>query len=69
VFRIIKRQFGYTKVRYRGSAKNAAQVMTLIGLANCMRCAAGWQRHDTPTASAMPKRPTDAPRYRSECQG
>ncbi len=35
VFRIVKRQFGYTKVRYRGLAKNAAQVMmTLIGLAN-----------------------------------
>jgi IS5 family transposase len=34
VFRILKRQFGYTKVRYRGLAKNAAQVMTLIGLAN-----------------------------------
>ena len=33
-FRIVKRQFGYTKVRYRGLAKNAAQVMTLIGLAN-----------------------------------
>jgi len=34
VFRIVKRQFGYTKVRYRGLAKNTAQVMTLIGLAN-----------------------------------
>src|SRR5229473_2056123 len=28
------RQFGYTKVRYRGLAKNTAQVMVLIGLAN-----------------------------------
>jgi transposase, IS5 family len=34
LFRIVKRQFGYTKVRYRGLAKNAAQVMALIGLAN-----------------------------------
>jgi IS5 family transposase len=34
LFRIVKRQFGYTKVRYRGLEKNAAQVMTLIGLAN-----------------------------------
>ncbi len=34
LFRIVKRQFGYTKVRYRGLAKNAAQVMTLVGLAN-----------------------------------
>jgi IS5 family transposase len=33
-FRIIKRQFGYIKVRYRGLAKNTAQVMTLFGLAN-----------------------------------
>lgn len=31
---VIKRQFGYTKVRYRGLVKNAAQVFTLIGLAN-----------------------------------
>jgi len=34
VFRVIKRQFGYTKVRYKGSAKNAAQVFSLIGLTN-----------------------------------
>jgi len=33
-FRVIKRQFGYIKVRYRGLAKNAAQVMTLFALAN-----------------------------------
>jgi len=32
VFRVIKRQFGYTKVRYKGMAKNAAQVFSLIGL-------------------------------------
>lgn len=34
VFRVIKRQFGYTKVRYKGVAKNAAQVFSLIGLTN-----------------------------------
>jgi transposase, IS5 family len=34
VFRVIKQQFGYTKVRYKGLAKNAAQVFTLIGLTN-----------------------------------
>jgi IS5 family transposase len=33
-FRVIKRQFGYVKVRYRGLAKNAAQVMTLFALSN-----------------------------------
>lgn len=34
LFRVIKRQFGYTKTRYRGLAKNAAQVNMLVGLAN-----------------------------------
>ena len=33
-FRVIKRQFGYTKVRYRGLKKNAAQVQTLFALSH-----------------------------------
>ena len=33
-FRVIKRQFGYTQVRYRGLAKNTAQVLTLFALSN-----------------------------------
>ena len=33
-FRVIKRQFGYTKVRYRGLAKNTAQLYTLFMLSN-----------------------------------
>ncbi len=33
-FRVIKRQFGFTKVRYRGLAKNTAQLMTLFALSN-----------------------------------
>ena len=33
-FRVIKRQFGYTKVRYRGLAKNTAQLQTLFALSN-----------------------------------
>ena len=33
-FRVIKRQFGYTKVRYLGWAKHAAQVLTLFALSN-----------------------------------
>jgi IS5 family transposase len=33
-FRVIKRQFGYTKVRYRGLRKNTAQLMTLFSLSN-----------------------------------
>ena len=33
-FRVIKRQFGYVKVRFRGLAKNTAQVLTLFALSN-----------------------------------
>lgn len=33
-FRVIKRQFGYTKVRYRGLIKNTAQQTTLLALSN-----------------------------------
>jgi IS5 family transposase len=33
-FRILKRQFGYTKVRYRGLDKNIAQLYTLFALGN-----------------------------------
>jgi IS5 family transposase len=34
VFRVLKCQFGYRKVRYRGIAKNGAQVIALLALAN-----------------------------------
>ncbi len=33
-FRVIKRQFGYTKVRFRGLAKNTSQLVTLFALSN-----------------------------------
>jgi len=33
-FRVLKRQFGFTKVRYRGLAKNTAQIVTLFALSN-----------------------------------
>ena len=33
-FRVIKRQFGHVKVRYRGLAKNTAQLYTLFALSN-----------------------------------
>ena len=45
VFRVLKCQFGYRKVRYRGIEKNGAQVFTLLALANLflarrqLRCA------------------------------
>ena len=34
VFRVIKRQFGFTRTRYRGLMKNAVQVNMLMGLVN-----------------------------------
>jgi len=33
-FRVLKRQFGYLKIRYRGLAKNRAQLFTLFALGN-----------------------------------
>ena len=33
-FRVIKRQFCHTKTRYRGLAKNRAQLLTLFALGN-----------------------------------
>ena len=33
-FRVVKRQFGHVKVRYRGLKKNTAQLVTLFALSN-----------------------------------
>jgi IS5 family transposase len=33
-FRVLKQQFGYSKVRYRGLVKNTAQIVTLFALSN-----------------------------------
>jgi len=33
-FRVIKRQFGLAKVRFKGLAKNTAHVITLFALSN-----------------------------------
>lgn len=33
-FRVLKCHFGYAKVRYKGSKKNTAQIVTLIALSN-----------------------------------
>ncbi len=33
-FRVIKRQFGYVKTRFRSLAKNTAQLMMLFALSN-----------------------------------
>ena len=36
-FRVIKHQFGHVKTRYRGLAKNRAQLFTLFALGNLFR--------------------------------
>jgi IS5 family transposase len=46
-FRVIKRQFGYMKTRYRGLTKNAAQIATLFALSNLWMA-----RHDLMGARA-----------------
>ncbi len=33
-FRVVKRQFGYVKVRFKGLAKNTVQILTLFALSN-----------------------------------
>lgn len=33
-FRVVKRQFGFVKIRYRGLAKNTGQIVTLFALTN-----------------------------------
>jgi IS5 family transposase len=33
-FRVVKRQFGYKKVRFKGLAKNTVQILTLFALSN-----------------------------------
>jgi IS5 family transposase len=33
-FKVLKQQFGYAKVRYRGLKKNTAQIITLFALSN-----------------------------------
>ena len=34
VFAVVKRQWGFNKVRYRGLAKNATRAFVALGLAN-----------------------------------
>ena len=41
-FRVIKRQFGFVKVRYRGLAKNTGQLVTLFALANLWLARRRW---------------------------
>lgn len=53
-FRVIKRQFGLTKVRFRGLAKNTAHVVTLFALSNL------WMARKQLMASAAAVRPKAA---------
>ncbi len=50
-FRVIKRQFGFVKVRYRGLAKNTAQLTTLFALSNI------WMARHRLMPSVEPLRP------------
>lgn len=43
-FHVVKNRFGHRKVRYRGLAKNEAQLYTLFGMANLLLGQRYWQR-------------------------
>ena len=55
-FRVLKRQFGYTKVRYRGLAKNTTQIFTLFAPSNLLDGAAAVDGGTGMSASARPAR-------------
>ncbi len=50
-FHVIKNLFGYRKVRYKGLAKNQAQLFSLFGLANLVLAARCEGRVDRASAS------------------
>jgi IS5 family transposase len=52
VSRVIKCQFGYRKVRYRGLAKNSAQLLLLLALANLFLARQSLPRHNRRPAGA-----------------
>jgi IS5 family transposase len=49
LFRVVKRQFGFQKVRFKGLLKNTAQVLTLFALSNL------WMVRRTLLASTSPQ--------------
>ena len=51
-FRVLKRQFGYTKVRYLGLKKNTAQIVTLFALFNPWMGARAFDQSRGKSASA-----------------
>ncbi len=50
-FHIVKNLFKYRKARYRGLARNTAQVVTLFGLANLVLASWRLRARDTLSAS------------------
>ncbi|MGK2872781.1 MAG: IS5 family transposase, partial [Alphaproteobacteria bacterium] len=50
-FHVIKNLFTYRKTRYRGLAKNTAQLFTLFGLANLVLSGWRWRARDTRSVS------------------
>ncbi len=53
-FRVVKRQFGFVKVRFRGLAKNTTQILTLFALSNL------WQARRRILALIAEVRPANA---------
>ena len=54
VFRVVKCQFGYRKVRYRGIAKNGAQVFSLWRSQTCTSPAGHLRPSDDPGHPLLP---------------
>ena len=56
-FRVVKRQFGFVKVRHRGLKQNTAQLFTLFALSNLWMVRGKWMGVGTwvrPKTGAMP---------------
>ena len=56
-FRVIKRQFGHVKVRYRGLKKNTAQLVTLFALSNLWMVRGKWMQARSCVRPKTGKRP------------
>jgi len=64
-FRVIKRQFGHLKTRYRGLAKNRAQIFTLFALGNLFLVRRRL-RHEDESVQNLPSRPKAGPKQRNQ---
>lgn len=62
-FRVLKRQFVYTKVRYRCLAKNTLQITTLFALANL------WMARKKLGVTTARRPASVAPQYHRRCRG